>query len=229
MRLLLAHRHGLATQRDALAQLPELRQLQLILKLGLAGQYDLQQFLGRSLQIGQQTDLFQHRKSEILCFVNDQHRGLARPVSLQQPVIQFQQLLAFRTVFASNFKFRQDKIKQLARVHPGIEQKRGFRSPQVQPVQQPVHQRGLPGPDLSGQRDESLAGLYSVHQPGQRFLYLFRQKQIPRIRVNVERVFFQPKEAFVHDLVVVSVDYSLVLYRILPAPFSATPAAASAS
>ena len=120
-------------------------------------------------------------------------------------MVQLHQLLTLGPVFTLNIEFRQNEVKQLARIHSGVEQKCRLGTSQVQPVQQPIYQGCFPGSHFTGQRDESFARLYSVHQSRQRFLDLFRQKQKPRVRIDIERIFFQPKEAFVHDLLVVSV------------------------
>src|SRR5216684_5509502 len=91
----------------------------------------------------------------------------------------------------------------------------------MQPVQQPVDQSSLAGAYFSSERDESLARLYAVHQTGERFLDLLGQKQKPRIRIDVKRIFLQSEKALVHSDLVVSFDPSLsfspsVLSRAAP-------------
>src|SRR5262249_18625710 len=83
---------------------------------------------------------------------------------------------------------------------PRVKEKRRLGPLQVQPIQKTVYQGGLARSHLTGEGDEALARLDAVHQSGQRFLNLLGQKQIARIRVYIERIFLQPKEALVHDL-----------------------------
>src|SRR6266852_9308306 len=49
-------RTGLAAQHDALPKLPQLRQFEFFLELGLTREDDLQQLVRRSLEIGQQAN-----------------------------------------------------------------------------------------------------------------------------------------------------------------------------
>src|SRR6266851_6155412 len=203
-------RTGLAAQHDALPQLPQLRQFEFFLELGLAREDDLQQLVRRSLEIGQQANLFEYRKRQVLRFVYDQHGGFAGAVTVEQPLIELHELLALRAHVALNFKLRQDKIKQLIRIHPRIEEERGLGPAEVQPVEQTVYERGLSGSHLAGQRDESLSPLDTVHQSGERFLNWRCQQEVTRIGIDVERTFFQSKKALVHGLFGVSTSFSPV-------------------
>ena len=59
----------------------------------------------------------------------------------------------------------------------------------MQPIQQPVQQRGFSSSHFARKQNEALTVLNAVGQTRQRFLNLFRQKQIARVRVDVERAF----------------------------------------
>src|ERR1700719_2045760 len=68
----------------------------------------------------------------------------------------------------------------------------------MQPIEQPVQERGFSGSHLAGQQYKTLAILNAVGQPRQRFLNLLRQEEIARGRVHVERAFAKPKKFLVH-------------------------------
>ena len=57
--LLQAERFQMAAQRDALFQLPQFMRIEYLIELGLAREHDLQQFLLRGLEIGQEPNFFQ--------------------------------------------------------------------------------------------------------------------------------------------------------------------------
>src|SRR5207245_124461 len=190
VRLVLRQWASLATNHDALPQLPELRQIQLLFELRLAGKHNLQQFLCGCLQVGEQTDLFQHWKCEILRFVKNEYRSFALAEAFQKPLIQFHQLLALGIRFTVNIKFCQHKVEQLGRVHPGVEQKCRLRCALAKPIQKPVHECCLTCPHLTRERDNAFSSLDAVHETRQCLLDLLRKKQIPRVRTDIKWVFF---------------------------------------
>ena len=85
-------------------------------------------------------------------------------------------MLAFGFGLAGDIKFRQDEIKELVGVDPGVEEKGGTGFAVMQPVEQPVNQRGFPCSDLAGQGDKTFPRLDSVHQARQGLLDLLRQE-----------------------------------------------------
>jgi hypothetical protein len=70
----------------------------------------------------------------------------------------------------------------------------------MQPVNKTVYERSFPRAHFTGKRDEAFAVLDAIHQPAQRFFDLFGKKEIARIRIYVEWIFFQPEEALIHGL-----------------------------
>ena len=138
-------RRRAAAQRDALAKLAQLRQLQLLFQFRLAGQHDLQKLFRGGFQVRQQPDFLEHFAGEILRFVHDQHGRFAGAITFQQPLVEPQQHLALLARFAGNFEFRHDEIEQLVHVQLRIEDVGGRHSLPVQPVEQPIEQRGLSG------------------------------------------------------------------------------------
>src|SRR4029077_11299121 len=116
-----------------------------------------------------------------------------------KPMIELQELLALRPGFAGDVELRQNEIKQLIGIHPGVEEEGRARVAVVQPVQKAIHQGGLAGTHFTGERDKSFTGLNTVHQPCQGFLDLLRKIKEAWIGVDVKRIFFQTVEALVHS------------------------------
>ena len=108
-------------------------------------------------------------------------------------------MLAFRLALALNFEFGKNENEKLAGIHPRIEQKCSARTLIVEPIQQPIDERGLARTDFTSQRDEAFAGLDAVHKASQGLLDLLGQIEIAGIRVNVERIFLEFEEALVHE------------------------------
>src|SRR6267378_7353795 len=88
----------------------------------------------------------------------------------------------------------------MRRVHPGVKDESCAHRLLMQPIEHTVDERSFAGSDFATQQNESLASLNSVHQAGQRFFDRFRQKQIARVRVDVERTLFESIKTLVHGL-----------------------------
>lgn len=86
-----------------------------------------------------------------------------------------------------------------------VENERRGRLLLVQPLQQAVDQRSLARAYFAGKQNEALAGLNSICQIVQRLPGLWRQEQVAGIRVDVEGIFAESEELFVHGRVVKSV------------------------
>src|SRR6266436_6113406 len=139
MGLLFRQRARLTAEHDALPELSQFRQLQLLFQLLLSRQYDLQQLLRGCLEVGQQPNLFKHRVGQVLCFVHDEHGGFTGTVTLEKPLIEPHQLLTLGPRLAGNTELRQYEIEQLIRIHPGIKKKRGSNAPLLQPAEKAVY------------------------------------------------------------------------------------------
>ena len=69
----------------------------------------------------------------------------------------------------------------------------------TQPLQQLVNQRGLSGAYLARQQDESFAALDAIGETSQGLLRVPRQKQIPRIGIDIKRICSKPEKFLVHS------------------------------
>src|SRR5229473_4820481 len=88
----------------------------------------------------------------------------------------------------------------------------------MQPVDKTVYECSFSRADFTGERDESFAILDAIHQPAQRFFDLFGMKEVARIWIDIERIFFKPEKGLVHVLLAISgVSASFFLPRQLPA------------
>src|ERR1019366_316766 len=73
----------LGPERDALAKLPEFSLVQFLFYLRLPGKHDLEQFLGRSLQVRQQPNFFQRLPRENLRLIHNQNGLLTGLVAVE--------------------------------------------------------------------------------------------------------------------------------------------------
>jgi len=105
-------------------------------------------------------------------------------------VIEFEELLALGFGLTGNIEFGEDEIEELTGVHPGVKEERGASPAVMEPIEKTVDQSGLARADLAREGDKAFASLNAVHQAGQCFLNLLREKEEAWIRINVERVFF---------------------------------------
>src|SRR5882762_1034169 len=120
-----------ASHGDALAQLAKPRIAQLFLELRLAGKHNLQQLFACRLEIGEQTNLLQDFEGKILRFINDQDRGLAIAIPLQQPVIESHQHVAFVPALAGYSEVRHHEVEELIGVELRVENVGGSHAFQV--------------------------------------------------------------------------------------------------
>src|SRR5215831_6302851 len=81
---------------DPLPELAKLGQLELQLELRLTHEQDLQQLLGRRLEIREQPNLLEGLRSQVLGFVENQDRLLTFAVALDQEAVERRQSLGHR-------------------------------------------------------------------------------------------------------------------------------------
>src|SRR5206468_3657021 len=167
-------------------------------QLRLSDQNNLQQLLCERFEIRKHPNLFQHLISKVLRLIHDQDRGFARPVPLQQPVVKPHQNLALRARVTRYAEIRHHVIEKLRNVHPRIEDKCRGHLLCPQPFEQFIDERGLARSNFAGQQHEAFAALDTVGQARERLLRVPRQKQITRIRIDVERVRPKAEKFLVH-------------------------------
>ena len=185
---------------NPLRELAKIIACQEFAQLGLADKDDLQQFLFCRFEVSQQAHLLQHRRRQVLRFVDDQDRTPAFRVRLEKMVIERVRLCldAALVVQYVDVQFFADRCKELEHRQLRVQHHRHVRIVRHSVLQQRANEGGFAGTDFAGQLDESAALGYAVHQVCERFPMTLAHEQVARIRGNRKRLFIQPEEAGVH-------------------------------
>ena len=201
VRLRLGERPHVIARRHALGQLAQVRSRQVVGQLGLADQDDLKQLLLRRLQIGQETDLLQHARAQVLGLVDDQHGAPAARVSVEQGAGERvdQHLEARRPCRVLDLELVAHEADHLDRGESGIED-HGDVDVDRQLLQQRAADDGLPGAHLARQHDEAPTLADPVEQVGQRLAVDVAEIEVARIRCKRERPLGEPEVLGVHSL-----------------------------
>src|SRR6266478_5282915 len=77
-----------AEHRNPLAQLTQVRKFESFFEFRLARWHNLQQFLARSLKVGEEADFLEHLRGETLRLVHDQYCYLPCAVPVQEPTVE---------------------------------------------------------------------------------------------------------------------------------------------
>ena len=136
---------------DALSQLAQLGAVQELAQLRLADEDDLQQFLRRGFQIGEQADLLEHLGGQVLRLIDDDDDAPAVRVRGQQPPVQrVDHLLDAVSVglVEPEAEFLADGEQELDRRDPRIQDHRDVRVLR-HAREQRAHDGGLAGADLA--------------------------------------------------------------------------------
>ncbi len=201
--LLGIQRREVIARRDPLRQLAQIRLRQPLAQLRLAEQHDLQQLLGRGLQVGQQTHLFQRRPRQFLRLIDQYHHPLAIGIGAQQMGIQtIDQRLErrnFPDLAIDHPQFLADRLQQFLRRQPGVEHQ-GRLGILGQLLKQQATERGLAGPDLTGQLHETTRATLAnpEQQVRQGIPVALAEIHEARVRGDRERRLLQAVELEVH-------------------------------
>src|SRR5262249_30081427 len=105
---------------DPLPELTKLGQPELQLELRLTHEQDLQQLLGRRLEVREQPDLLEGLRSQVLGFVENQHRLLTFAAALDQEAVESGQPLGSRAAGITDSEILQrvleDPVERQQRV-----------------------------------------------------------------------------------------------------------------
>ena len=164
--------------RDPLIKLAKFRQSQDLLQFRLAKQNNLQQFLFRGFQVGQQAQLFEHLSGEVLGLINNQHLVPARSVGFQQILvdavdqgfdtgIRLMRYFQFITNGRQQFPGGQARIQDQRNIHMC---RRVF--------YEAATNRGFTGAHLASDHNETALPLHTVHQVRQCFLVAIAEVEI---------------------------------------------------
>ena len=182
---------------DALAELLQLRQRELFPQLRLADHDDLYQLRLLGLEVRQHPDFLERRQAQVLRLVDHEQRqaaGLALgDEELGEPVEQHGLAHAGRV----DAEVEHDGVEQLARVEHGVHDPRDGRVA-IQPSEERLQHRRLPGADLAGDDDEAGMAFDAVAQVAERFLVHLARVQIFRVGAQREGALTKLKVSFVH-------------------------------
>ena len=174
------------------------RQIELGAELGLTDEQDLQDLLVRRLEVGEEPDLLEGVRIEILGLVEDQDGVLAGALALDEEILKREKPLGRRCFpRLADAEVLQEVLEDPVEVEHRIGDERdGGRL--VQSFEQCLEQGSLAGSHLAGQQDEALALLYSVQELGERLSVRWRQMEKPGIGRRIERRLLKPEEGEVH-------------------------------
>ena len=185
---------------DALRELAQLGLVEQGAQLRLADQDDLQQLGGGGLEVGEQPDLLERVRAQVLRFVHDQHDASAARVRVEQVATEqvHQRLGAaapgLRHVDVQLFA---DREQELGRRDPWIEDQGDVRVDR-QLLEQAADHRGLAGAHLARELDEAARLVDAVQQVRERLRVPLAEVQVAGVGRDRERLFLESEKARVH-------------------------------
>src|SRR5881398_585139 len=166
-------------------------------ELGLSGEDDLEDLLARRLQVGEEPELLEHVRAQVLGLVDEERDVAARLRVLEQELVEALEEDELATAFRRHAELEQDVLEDLVEADRGVqEQDRLGRGPDR--VEQATQQRRLPGAGVADQRDEALARLDPVAEGGQRLLVAVVEVEEAWVGGDVEGGFAKPEVLGVH-------------------------------
>ena len=193
-RLLGGERTQVRAHGNPLGELTQLRPGQELLELGLADQDDLEELLPRRLDIRQQTNLLQDRRTQVLGLVDDQDGPTTASVSVEQSMGQGvdQDLEAPGPRWIGDPELVAHSREQLDRCEPGIEDHRDI-DVRWQLLQKGAAHRGLSRTDFARQLHDATARADPVEQVGEGLAVSGAQIEVAWIRREGERPLGEPE------------------------------------
>ena len=184
---------------DALRKLTQIWSRQHLGQLWLTDKNDAQQFAFVGFQIGQQAQLLQHVRREVLRLVNEQYGGSSGSITSQQLLVDVvhQSLDAAVRIAAIDTQFIGDGFEELHCVQPRIEHECNV-DMRWHLLKQTATQRGLARADLAGQHHKAALIVQAIDKMRERIAMSFGQIQKSRIWRDGKRPLTKPKVLFVH-------------------------------
>ena len=164
----------------------------------LADQEALQQGVVFELEVGQHAQLLDRRGGEVLRFVNDQQRALARRGDRHEVGLDRQQQAGLVEVAAGHAKSGGDHAQHVVGVDLGADDVGGDHAFGVELLKQAAHDGGLAGTDLAGDDDEAFALVQAVLEVGHRPPVAATTVEEGGIGVELEGLAAEFEECFVH-------------------------------
>jgi len=187
-------RSGAGVNGDALAEVAQVRLLELVVEFGLAGEEDLKERVAEGLEIEKETELLERLCGEALRLVDDENGSKAGAIAFEKPIVEGEELLAFGGGVAGDGEIVEDEVEQIVGVQACVEDEGGGHFLCVQPVEEAAQDHGFAGAHFAGQQEEALAGLNAGRKFVEGRLGMLGDKQETRIGVDLERVFAKTKK-----------------------------------
>ena len=196
--LVAGERTQLVVDEDALPELPEFLEGELLLQLRLAHHYDLQKFLLVRLQIGEQPHLLEHLEGKVLRLVDDEHNFAALGDAVEQHLVHLgdEVVLAAREIMLA--EFGEDGLEHLRLGDAGVENERGVVVLGVEFVQELATERGLAAAHLADKHDEALFLAHAILQVLQGLLMGGAQVEKLRVGSDMKRHLRKAVVALIH-------------------------------
>ena len=200
--LCFVERVEMEARNHALGQLLEFGLGQNAAQFWLTYEDDLQQFSLVGFQVGQQAQLLEHVRREVLRLVNDEHIAFAPRVAGEQVGVERVEVVpdGGRThtfMLHFNVKLAADRLQQVTDRELGIED---VGDPAVlgKLLQEAAANRGFAGTDVASEQHESAVAANAIQQVGQRFPVTLAHEQVARVRSNGKRALTEPEKCSVH-------------------------------
>ena len=194
-------RPELASQRDALLQLPQRRLVQTLGELGLAGEHDRQQLADRRLHVREQTNLFEQFVGERLRLVDHERRDFAPGLPIPNDRLQAAEqgrLRPFRV--RSEIESRRQRLDELGARQCRVVQIDAGNAAAPLRFEGRAQQRRLACARFADEQRDGFGGRQSVLEIAERFPVLSREEQVLRIRGQFERGLRKTIERLVHRI-----------------------------
>ena len=149
-------RREVVTRGHPLRQLPQLVPRQEVAQLGLAHQHDLDELLGVRLQVGDEPDLLEHLRREVLGFVDQQDDVASRRARLQEEAVEGVHEALLRGAVRRDVEVVEDRAQELVRGEGGVEHEGGV-GVRAELREEVAGECRLPGSHLPGDEDEPAA------------------------------------------------------------------------
>ncbi len=196
-RLRFRERLQVVTRRNPLIELAQLLQREHFGQFRLADQNNLKQLVLLGFEVGQEPDLFEHRRRQVLRLVNDEHAVAAPRRGIEQVLVQRVHQFQRRIRGAVDAELPVDLFQQFDSAQRGVEDE-GDVCLRVELIQQIAADSRLACADLARQHHEPAVVLDAVEQVRESLLVLVAQIQKLRIRRQVKGLFSKTVEYFVH-------------------------------
>lgn len=168
-------------------------------KFGLADEDNLDELVGLSFEIGEEADLFQHRRIEMLGLVDDQNHRAPFPALPQQKLVEKMKQIPGFGGRPFDGEFPSNRPQQIEGADAGIEDESEAVAVVVEVFEESPQHRGLAGADLAGNGDEAATVLDAVEQMGENFPMISAQIDEPGIRREGKGFFLKTVKIQIHE------------------------------